>query len=97
LINISTDSSLEVKRGKSSFKLTKKERFIYSLTNFPNILLAGIFSLTYINFFWDDLGLQQTYFIFGQIIYAIINSLNDFYFGRFSDKTDIKRWGSRRL
>jgi len=77
--------------------LTKKERIIYSLTSLPNTLLAGIFGLTYVNFFWDDLGLQQTYFVLGQVIYAVINSLNDFYFGRVSDKTDVNKWGSRRL
>jgi Na+/melibiose symporter-like transporter len=70
--------------------------YIYG-ENYIIILLSGIFALTYVNFFWDDLGLQQTYFIIGQIIYAVINSLNDFYFGRISDKTDIKKWGSRRL
>ena len=63
----------------------------------PNTLLAGVFGLTYVNFFWDDLGLQQFYFVIGQVIYAVINSLNDFYFGRISDKTNIARWGSRRL
>jgi GPH family glycoside/pentoside/hexuronide:cation symporter len=84
-------------RGKESFKLTRKERFIYSLTNLPNILLAGIFGLTYVNFFWNDLGLQQAFFVTGQVIYAIVNSLNDFYFGRISDKTNFQRWGSRRL
>jgi glycoside/pentoside/hexuronide:cation symporter, GPH family len=50
-----------------------------------------------VNFFWDDLGLQQLFFVIGQAIYAVINSLNDFYFGRLSDKTNIARWGSRRL
>lgn len=82
---------------EGSFNLTKKERFYYSLTNLPNTLLSGIFGLTYVNFFWDDLGLIQLFFSLGQIIYAIINSLNDFYLGRLTDNTNIKRWGSRRL
>ena len=85
------------KRIQGSFNLTRKERFYYSLTNLPNTLLSGIFGLTYVNFFWDDLGLLQIFFSLGQIIYAIINSLNDFYLGRLSDNTDINRWGSRRL
>ena len=63
MINISSDSNIEIKRGEASFKLTKKERFLYSLTNLPNTLLSGIFALTYVNFFWDDLGLQQTYLL----------------------------------
>ncbi|MBD3194836.1 MAG: MFS transporter [Candidatus Lokiarchaeota archaeon] len=82
---------------EDQFKLTRRERTIYSLVNFPNIILSGIFSLTYVNFFWDDLGLQQILFTLGQVIYAIVNSVNDFYGGRISDKTDFKKWGSRRL
>ncbi|MFX1568325.1 MAG: MFS transporter [Promethearchaeota archaeon] len=84
-------------RNPGSFNLTKRERFYYSLTNLPNTLLSGIFGLTYVNFFWDDLGLIQLFFSLGQIIYAIINSLNDFYLGRLSDNTNFNRWGSRRL
>ena len=84
-------------KNGNTFNLTKKERFYYSLANLPNTILSGIFGLTYINFFWDDLGLIQLFFSLGQIIYAIINSLNDFYLGRLSDKTNYKRWGSRRL
>jgi GPH family glycoside/pentoside/hexuronide:cation symporter len=79
------------------FNLTRQERFIYSLTNLPNTILAGIFELTYVNFFWDDLKLQQFYFSIGLIIYAIVNSFNDFYLGRISDLTNSEKWGSRRL
>ncbi len=86
-----------ISRDGDTFNLTKKERLYYSLANLPNTILSGIFGLTYINFFWDDLGLLQIFFSLGLIIYAIINSLNDFYFGRLSDKTNFERWGSRRL
>jgi len=83
--------------ASDGFNLSKKERRIYSLANLPNTILAGIFGLAYVNFFWDDLGLQQFYFVIGQIVYAVVNSLNDFYLGRVSDKTNIQKWGSRRL
>jgi Na+/melibiose symporter-like transporter len=83
--------------NNKGFNLTRRERLIYSLTNLPNTILAGIFELTYVNFFWDDLKLQQFYFSIGLIIYAIVNSLNDFYLGRISDKTNAEKWGSRRL
>ena len=83
--------------SNSKFNLTKNERFFYSLTHIANAMLSGIFSLTYVNFFWDDLALQQILFTLGQIIYAIVNSINDFYLGRISDNTNAKRWGSRRL
>jgi len=86
-----------LQKNINAFNLTKKERFYYSLTSLPNNLLGGIFGLTYVNFFWDDLGLIQLFFTIGVVIYAIVNSLNDFYLGRLSDNTNIKRWGSRRL
>ena len=82
---------------KNKYNLTKKERWIYSMMNLPNTILAGIFELTYVNFFWDDLKLQQFYFAIGLVIYAIVNSFNEFYLGRLSDKTNAERWGSRRL
>jgi Na+/melibiose symporter-like transporter len=82
---------------KEEYNLTSQERFLYSIAFFPNIVLAGIFSLNYVNFFWDNLQLQQIYFSVALLIYAIINSLNDFYLGILSDKTNVKRWGGRRL
>jgi len=82
---------------KQEDNLTSQERFLYSIALFPNILMTGIFSLNYVNFFWDNLQLQQFYFSLALIIYAVINSLNDFYLGRVSDKTNVERWGGRRL
>ncbi|TFG15659.1 MAG: hypothetical protein EU535_01665 [Promethearchaeota archaeon] len=87
----------QITLNKEGFNLTSRERLLYSLTNLPNTILAGIFELTYVNFFWDDLKLQQFYFSIGLIIYAVVNSLNDFYLGRISDKTNVEKWGSRRL
>ncbi len=78
-------------------KLTNKETLIYILGNVPQTILSGIFILIYVNFFWDNLKLQQTYFVIGQMIYMILNASNDFFLGRMSDKTNVKRWGSRRL
>ncbi len=82
---------------QDKFRLTRKERRIYSLTSMPNTILAGIFSLLYVDYFWDNLALNQWYFIGAQILYAVVNSLNDFYFGRISDNTNFQKWGSRRL
>ena len=78
-------------------KLSGKNTFIYVLGNIPTTILGGIFVLLYVNFFWDNLKLQQTYFILGQIIYMVVNASNDFLLGRMSDKTNVERWGSRRL
>ncbi|MFX1340617.1 MAG: MFS transporter, partial [Promethearchaeota archaeon] len=77
--------------------LTGKETFTYVLAMIPQTILSGIFVLLYVNFFWDNLKLQQTYFVLGSVIYMIVNSLNDFFLGRLSDKTNVDRWGSRRL
>lgn len=77
--------------------LSSKEKFVYVLASFPNAVLAGIFALLYVNFFWDNLQLKQLYFVLGQIIYMFVNALNDFFLGRMSDKTDVSKWGSRRL
>ena len=85
------------KSTKEEYNLTSQERALYSISLFPNIVMAGIFSLNYVNFFWDNLQLQQFYFTLALIIYAVINSLNDFYLGRVSDKTNVERWGGRRL
>jgi Na+/melibiose symporter-like transporter len=63
----------------------------------PQTILSGIFVLLYVNFFWDNLKLQQSYFVIGSIIFMFVNSLNDFFLGRLSDTTDVNRWGSRRL
>ncbi len=78
-------------------KISNKNTFIYVLGNIPTTILGGIFVLLYVKFFWDNLKLQQTYFILGQIIYMVINACNDFFLGRMSDKTNVERWGSRRL
>ena len=82
---------------KEEDKLTSQERFLYSIAFFPNLVMAGIFNMNYVNFFWDNLQLQQFYFSLGLLIYAVVNSLNDFYLGRVSDKTNVERWGGRRL
>ncbi|TXT55071.1 MAG: conserved membrane protein of unknown function [Promethearchaeota archaeon] len=83
--------------AEDQYTLTKKERIAYSLANLPHTILAGIFGLTYVNYFWDDLKILPILFTIGQVVYLIINSFNDFYLGRLSDKTDHKKWGSRRL
>lgn len=78
-------------------KLPRKDVFVYSLGYIPNTFLAGVFMLMYVNFFWNYLGLIEPLFIIGMIIYATINALNDPLTGHLSDKTNIDKWGSRRL
>ncbi len=77
--------------------LSGKETYTYVLATIPSTILGGIFILLYVNFFWDNLKLQQTYFVIGSIIFMLVNSLNDFFLGRMSDQTNVERWGSRRL
>ncbi|TFF88699.1 MAG: hypothetical protein EU549_02545 [Promethearchaeota archaeon] len=78
-------------------KLSKRNLITYAIGAIPTALLAGIFLLTYVDFFYDDLKLIWEFFIMGQVIYLIINALNDPLLGQLSDKTDRKKWGSRRV
>lgn len=67
------------------------------LGQFTGALLAFIFSLFYIEFFYNDLRLLPAYFITGMLIYSIINALNDPILGQLSDRTNREKWGGRRI
>lgn len=78
-------------------KLSSKRIFGYVIGTVPLITIAGFFSLAYVNFFYDDLKLDEGLWIIGLIIYMVINALNDPIVGYYSDNMDVKRWGSRRI
>lgn len=78
-------------------KLSTKQFFGYTIGAIPASLLAFIFYLKYIEFFYNDLGLLPIYFIIGQIIYMTVNALNDPLMGQLSDRTNREKWGSRRI
>ena len=78
-------------------KLSKKNLWGYALGAIPAGLLSYVFTLKYIEHFYDDLRLLPIYFIIGQIIYMAINALNDPFLGQLTDKTNREKWGSRRL
>ncbi|MFX1337195.1 MAG: MFS transporter [Promethearchaeota archaeon] len=80
-----------------SDKLSNRTKIGYALGAIPNGLLIYIFDLKYIEFFFNNLRLLPIYFIAGQIIYLIINALNDPLLGHLSDKTNREKWGSRRI
>lgn len=63
----------------------------------PLGLLTTIFSFKYVEFFFQELELVPLYFTIGQVIYAVVNAVNDPLVGQLSDKTDPEKWGSRRL
>ncbi|MHA1729034.1 MAG: MFS transporter [Promethearchaeota archaeon] len=76
----------------------KKQKGAYILGFLPTTLLIGVFTLAYAKFFWDRAGgLIDSYFIFGLVIYGIINSLNDPIIGYSQDKTNTEKWGSKRI
>ena len=83
--------------SSASQKLSNKTRIGYALGAIPNGLLIYIFDLKYIEFFFNDLKLLPIYFIVGQIIYLVINALNDPLLGHLSDRTNREKWGSRRI
>ncbi len=78
-------------------KLGKKRLFGYSVGVIPAGLMVLIFNLKYIELFFDVLLLDPILFIIGQVIYLLINAFNDPLLGNLSDRTDPKRWGSRRI
>ena len=78
-------------------KLSPKNLWGYAFGAIPVALLGGIFTLKYVEFFYNDLKLLPLYFIIGQIIYMIINALNDPIIGQLTDRTNRERWGSRRI
>ncbi len=90
-------NKLNINFTNSSEKLSLKKIFGYALGGVPTTLLAGVFTLCYVDFFYDDLKLNWSLFILGQVIYMIVNALNDPFLGQLSDRTDRIKWGSRRI
>lgn len=77
-------------------QLTSRNLWGYALGAIPSGLLVFIFGLKYIELFFDKLQLDPTLFMIGQVIYLVVNALNDPLLGQMSDRTNPKRWGSRR-
>ncbi len=78
-------------------KLSRKQMLGFSLGAIPAALLVYIFNLYYVDFFYDDLKLLPVFFIIGQVIYGIINGINDPLMGQLSDRTNRQKWGGRRI
>ena len=77
-------------------QLSSRNLWGYALGAIPSGLLVFIFGLKYIELFYDRLQLEPTLFVIGQVIYMIVNALNDPLLGQMSDRTNPKKWGSRR-
>jgi GPH family glycoside/pentoside/hexuronide:cation symporter len=77
-------------------QLSSRNLLGYALGAIPNGLLVFIFGLKYIQLFFDKLHLNPTLFIIGQSIYLVVNALNDPLLGQMSDRTNSKKWGSKR-
>ena len=83
--------------NKELEKLSYKQLFGYTIGAIPASLLAFIFYLKYIEFFYNDLGLLPIFFIIEQIIYMTVNALNDPLMGQLSDRTNREKWGMRKI
>ena len=83
--------------NQSTFQLSKRQRRSYALGAIPGGLLAYVFGLYYIDFFYQDVGISFEYMVIGLIIYAVINAINDPLLGQLSDKTDRTKRGGRRI
>ena len=77
-------------------QLTSRNLWGYAIGAIPNGLLVFIFLLKYVQFFYDKLQLAPSLFVIGQVIYLIVNALNDPLLGQMSDRTNAQKWGSRR-
>ncbi|MHA2392093.1 MAG: MFS transporter [Promethearchaeota archaeon] len=78
-------------------KLSRRNLWGFAVGAIPSGLLAFIFSLKYVEFFYQELQLLPVYFVIGQVIYMVVNALNDPLLGQLSDRTNPKKWGSKRL
>jgi len=83
--------------AKNEIKNDRQNKFFYVLCNIPNTLLTGLFMLNYVEFFFDDLKLDDRLWSLVLTIFALVNALNDPALAFMSDMTDRKKWGSRRL
>lgn len=81
----------------SKKQLSSRNLWGYALGAIPNGLLVFIFGLKYIELFFNKLNLDPTLFVIGQAIYLVVNALNDPLLGQMSDRTNPKKWGSRRI
>ena len=82
---------------KTTYQLTKKQKRSYAVGAIPGGLLGYVFGLYYIDFFYQDVGMEFLPMVIGLIIYAVINAINDPLLGQLSDKTDREKWGGRRI
>ncbi|MFX1324396.1 MAG: MFS transporter [Promethearchaeota archaeon] len=78
-------------------QLNRRNLWGFAVGAIPSGLLAFIFSLKYVEFFYQELQLLPVLFVVGQIIYMIVNALNDPLLGQLSDRTDPIKWGSKRI
>lgn len=83
--------------NQNTKQLSARNLWGYALGAIPNGLLVFIFGLKYIELFYDKLQLDPTFFVIGQVIYMIVNALNDPLLGQMSDRTNPRKWGSRRI
>ncbi len=82
---------------KKKGDLPRSQVFGYVMGSLPLALIAGFFNLAYVNYFYDDLKLNEGFWILGLVIYSIVNAINDPLIGHKSDNTNVKKWGSRRI
>lgn len=83
-------------KNKDTNNSYRKQKFYYLIIKVPFSFFT-VFGMVYVYFFWDILGLNSLLFIIGMVIYGIFNALNDPLLGQWSDRTDVNKWGSRRL
>ncbi|MCP4760793.1 MAG: MFS transporter [archaeon] len=78
-------------------KLKKNTKIGYITTAIPIMMPLMIVTVGHVDYFQAGLGLSYESYTLAMLIYAFINAFNDPLVAIMSDRTDRKRWGSRRI
>jgi GPH family glycoside/pentoside/hexuronide:cation symporter len=71
-------------------KVPKKEKTFFGFGVLADYLLAGIFGLYLTDYYINEVMISYELFIIAQMIYLVVNSLNDLIFGFYADRTRTK-------
>ena len=75
-MNLKDVKSEEITPNIKMDKNYRNQILNYIAIKIPFGLIPGVFSMIYIYFFWDYLGLNQQLYNIGMIIYGIFNATN---------------------
>jgi GPH family glycoside/pentoside/hexuronide:cation symporter len=78
-------------------KVKFKERFLFALNGFPDLMTYQFFSATVFVFYFTVIGIQTFTMWIGYVIWGLWNMFNDPLLGYISDKKRFGKFGKRRF